>query len=186
MTSAAILENSVVRQAVLPITVDQYHRLGEAAILGEDTELLRGLIVRQMVKSPLDTWIVAQLFERLRELVSVEMHVRQEQPLTFSDSEPEPDLAVVRGPLNDYRLRHPSGSELVIEVAIDSPELDRSKLELYASAGVGEVWIVLAKEKTIEVYREPRDSGYARMTRYVASERIPLPMADGRELSLDW
>ena len=48
----SILENNAVRDAVLPISVEQYHQLGESGILQGNTELLRGVIVEKMIKSP--------------------------------------------------------------------------------------------------------------------------------------
>lgn len=186
MSLATILDNSSVRQAVLPLTVDQYHRLGEAGIIGEETELLNGIIVRKMVKSPLHTWLVSRLAERLRASLSSGCYVRQEQPLTLVDSEPEPDLAIVRGTPDDHRLCHPQTAELVIEIAASNPELDRSKLEVYARAAVPEVWIVLAKEQAVEVYQAFNGDEYARMTRFVPPTMIPASTATNTALALDW
>jgi hypothetical protein len=43
----SILDNPAVRQAVLPVTVEQYHRWGESGLIRENTELLRGIIVEK-------------------------------------------------------------------------------------------------------------------------------------------
>jgi hypothetical protein len=82
-----------VRDAVLPFSVEQYHKLGEAGIIAQDTELLRGVIVEKTVNSPEHSWLVQKLVDWLRATVPAGWHVRQEQPLTFADSEPEPDIA---------------------------------------------------------------------------------------------
>ena len=56
------------------------------------------------------------------------------QPVTCSDSEPEPDLAVIRGS-EDQFWKHPKTAELVIEVCVSSHDYERSKLRAYAQAG---------------------------------------------------
>ena len=109
----SILDNPAIRQAALVVTVEQYHRLGETGVIAEKTELLKGVIVEKMVKSPLHSWLVQSLVEWLRKDLPPGLHVRQEQPLTFADSEPEPDVAVVVGSSADYRSSHPSTAVLV-------------------------------------------------------------------------
>jgi Uma2 family endonuclease len=93
------------------------------------------------------------------------------------DSEPEPDVAIVRGCVQDYRTSHPSTAALVIEIAISSASFDRQKAALYAEAGVEEYWIVLPAERCVEVYRRPQDGVYLDQTTVaggaaLASERI--------------
>ena len=84
----------------------------------------------------------------------------QEQPLTFVDSEPEPEIAVTRGGERDFLEAHPTTAELVIEVVRSSPALDRENASLYAEAGVKEYWIVLGRERQVEVYRLPENGRY--------------------------
>ena len=47
---ASILDQPAMRQATLPMTVEQYHHLSEQSIISERTELLRGVIIEQMTK----------------------------------------------------------------------------------------------------------------------------------------
>ncbi|PWU13772.1 MAG: hypothetical protein C5B50_18635 [Verrucomicrobia bacterium] len=86
--------------------------------------------------------------------------VWKEEPLTFLDSEPEPDISVTRGAEQDYSKAHPTTAELVIEIAVSSAALDRANADLYAEAGINEYWIVLASEQRIEVYRRPTEGHY--------------------------
>jgi Uma2 family endonuclease len=62
--------------------------------------------------------------------------VRCQAPIALDDeSEPEPDVAVVRGSHDDYLESHPERPALVIEVAESSLRLDRrDKGSLYARA----------------------------------------------------
>lgn len=171
---SSILDNRALREAVLPISVQQYHQLGEAGIIDARTELLWGFIVTKMIKSPDHTWIVQHLVHSLRPHLPAGWHLRQEQPLTFTDSEPEPDVAVVAGTPDDYRVAHPSTAILVIEVDVSSAALDRQKAQLYATAGVLEYLIVLPAERSVEVYREPSCQGYARRDTFGSDAGIEL------------
>jgi len=49
----------------------------------------------------------------------------------------------------------------VIEICVSSHEYDRAKLRAYASAGVGECWLVLGPEKQIEVHGRPTGDQFA-------------------------
>lgn len=128
---------------------------------GRRTELLRGVVLEKLVRSPLHSSIATRLFVRILQLAPPGYLVRQEQPLTFHDSEPEPDVAIVAAPPGEeYASAHPTSAELVIEVAVSSAALDRANASLYAEAGVKEYWIVLAQSHSVEVYRDPRDGEY--------------------------
>jgi Uma2 family endonuclease len=144
-----------------PLSVKAYHTLGELGLIPEKTELLYGQVFHKMPKSPLHSLLLIRLLEFLRRAVSDGLHVRQEHPITCAESEPEPDLSVVTGMPADYAKEHPRTAELVIEVCVSSHEYDRGKLRAYASAGVKEVWLVLAPEKQIEVHRRPQGEQFA-------------------------
>jgi Uma2 family endonuclease len=175
---ASILDTLAVRQAVLPISVEQYHRLGESGIIAENTELLGGVIVEKMITSPRHSWLVGRLADWFRERLPDGFHVRQEQPVTLADSEPEPDVAVVSGTPDDYRTSHPDSARLVIEVAVGSSQIDRAKGAIYAAAGIAEFWLVVADENAVEIFTEPGPSGYARQQRHTAPAVVcPGPFA---------
>ncbi len=157
----AILDLPQVRARVSPLSVADYHRLGEYNEQGRRTELICGIVIEKMSKSPLHAFVVQRLQQILTTQIGAEWCLFQEGPITTLDSEPEPDLAVVEGPIERYREVHPSTAELVIEVAVSSIEVDRAKAAIYASAGVKEYWIVCPEEKMIEVYRAPRGLDYA-------------------------
>ena len=141
---------------VWPLGVKAYHVLGDLGLIPEQTELLYGQVFHRMSKSPLHCFLSEYLEDILRGAVPSDCRVRGEEPLTLGDSEPEPDLAVVRGRREDFRQAHPTTAELVIEVCVSSHDYDRYKLRAYAVAGVKECWLVLAPEKQIEVHRQPQ------------------------------
>lgn len=165
------------------MSVEAYHVLGEAGVIPENTELLYGFVYTKMPKSPLHWFLLQRLFEMLRGLGLAGHVVRSEQPLSFADSEPEPDLAVIKGETDDFRLAHPQTAELVIEVCVTSHEYDRSKLRAYATGGVSECWLVLAPEKQIEIHSEPRDGVYTQVATHgpggmLQSRVVPGLMVD--------
>src|SRR5947199_2514689 len=91
---------------VLPLSVKAYHALGEMGLIPRQTELLYGQVFRKMSKSPLDSFLAMRLLRLLQALVPHGCLCRSEQPITCQDSEPEPDLAVVRAREEDFRQRH--------------------------------------------------------------------------------
>jgi len=168
----SILDEPAVRRAVHPISVAFYHQAGALGMLGEDVELLEGTLVTKMSKSPLHESLVWLLFELLERCLPPGMCVLKEAPLTFLSSEPEPDVAVVRGSRRDFRGGHPTTAELVIEVAVSTLELDQRKAPIYAAAGVKEYWIVVPSQRCIEVYSQPLAEGFARRRTVAEPERL--------------
>ena len=156
-----MLENAEIRERVAPVTVEHYHRLPEFEGDGKRTELIRGILIKKGPKSPLHSSIARRLFMLLQGAMPPGFILLREDPLTFADSEPEPDLAMVRGEEQDFASSHPTTAELVIEIAVSSVALDREKAAIYAEAGVAEYWIVLPAERRVEVYRRPVDGGYS-------------------------
>jgi Uma2 family endonuclease len=163
--TVGILDEPEVRGAALPLTVEQYHRLSMAGIVPEQTELLQGVVIEQITKSPLHTFLVHRLTRWIESALPAGWFVRKEEPLTLADSEPEPDIAVVAGCPEDYRTAHPATAALVVEVAIATTGIDRAKGDIYAAAGIPEYWIVIPDSRTVEILRRPGPAGYGeRMT----------------------
>jgi Uma2 family endonuclease len=134
--------------------------LGQLGLIPERTELLYGQVYNKMPKFPIHSLLIKLLLELVRRAAPSGFHVCQEHPITCADSEPEPDISVIRGSAEDYRTEHPNTAELVIEICVSSHDYDRSKLRAYAGAGVKEVWLVLAPEQQIEIHRLPAGDQY--------------------------
>ncbi len=157
---AAILEIPEVRQRVSPLSVEEYHRLDEFNENGRRTELIRGILIEKMSKSPQHCSIAKYLCDIIAACLPPGFVVRHEDPLTLGDSEPEPDVAVVRGGKADFVQAHPTTAELVVEVAVSSAALDRENASLYAEAGVKEYWIIIGTTRQVEAYRRPENGRY--------------------------
>lgn len=154
-----------------PVTVAEYHSLIDAGSLGEDdrVELLEGEIVEMSPQDKPHARALARLNRILTRAVGDAYVVRPQLPLTFSDSEPEPDLAVVRAADEAAATRHPSTALLVVEIADSSVQRDlERKARVYARAGVPEYWLVQVKLHSVLVLRAPDPgSGTYRDTRAV-------------------
>jgi Uma2 family endonuclease len=183
---STILDIPGVRERISRLSVEEYHRLDEYNENGRRTELIRGIVIEKMSKSPLHSALAKRLYDLLARILPSHFVLRREDPLTLVDSEPEPDVAVVEGKEADYFHAHPSTANLVIEVAVSSAALDRENASLYAEAGVKEYWIVLGEAQEIEVYRQLVSGRYLQKRVYglresiecTAVPQIRLPVAE--------
>jgi len=180
----SVLDQPDLRQRISRLSVAEYHQLGEYNERGKRTELIRGIAVEKMSKSPLHGTIASLLQDIIAAQLPSGFCLRREEPLTFRDSEPEPDLAIVSGKRIDFLHAHPSTAMLVVEVAVTSPEADRALSELYAEAGVDEYWVVLPRECVIEVYRNPAGLRYGEMRAYTRAEHLECLKIPGVKISL--
>lgn len=168
------------------ISVDRYERMVASGLITKDdrVELLEGILVPKMPKSP-DHVLGTQLTgDALRAVLPAGWLVRTEQPIQLDDSEPEPDVAVARGPARTYTGRHPGPADiaLVVEVADSSLRRDReSKRRVYARNGIAVYWIVNVTAREVEVYTDPSGPaaapGYATAATYRPGDAVPVVIA---------
>ncbi len=141
-------------------SVEEYHRLGEVGVLTDDdkVELIEGLVVPKMNRSPLHDVSLSMLDNALRKRLPESWKSRCQMAITTADSEPEPDIAVVRGPLVRYIEHHPHPADiaLVIEVSETSLQRDRRKARVYARAAIPCYWIVNLRDRCVEVHAQPQ------------------------------
>ena len=182
---AAILDLPEVRERMLRVSVEDYERMVEAGFYPRRAELIRGLVVEKMPKSPLHVFLTQRIRDELRLRLRQGLIVRQEGPLRLDDSEPEPDVSVVRGAIEDFRTRHPTTAELVVEVAVRSVALDRENASLYAEANVAEYWIVLGESEEVEVYRHPENGIHRERRTYRRGEVVACASVEGGEVPVE-
>jgi Uma2 family endonuclease len=169
-----------------PLSVAAYHALTELGLIPRRTELIRGFVYHKMSKTPRHSLLVLRLLGRLQAQLPAGHHLRSEQPITGPDSEPEPDVSVIRGEAEDFSRRHPTTAELVIEVCITSHDYDRDKAGLYAAAGVEELWLVLGPDRAVEVHRRPVAGRYAEFIRLGGDATLVCTALPGVSLPLPW
>lgn len=162
-------------------SVEDYHRMIRSGVfVDKRVELLDGVVVDKMAQNPPHSSTVHRLIKILEKRLPSDWIVRGQLPITLKTSEPEPDAAVVLGPMERYDERHPEPRDigLLIEVAEDSLQRDREqKSEIYAEARVAYYWIVNLVDKAVEVYSQPKSGrlpAYKSITPYRAPQSVPL------------
>jgi len=128
------------------LSVDQYDRMVENGILPETNrfELILGRIVEKEVKNPAHRVATQRTFDAIRQRLPSGWHVSKEDPVRIPKrrSEPEPDVSVVKGSIDDYTDQHPGPTSivLVVEVTRSSVAKDRKlarfTVELQARRGL--------------------------------------------------
>jgi len=110
------------------------------------------------------------------------------EPVTTEDSEPEPDVRVVRGERRAFAERHPGPRDLGLLVEVSDATLERDrklKKQLYGQSLVPVYWIVDLRHRRIEVSTEPSGPvavpGYGSRREFVAGEEVPVVL-DGVEV----
>ena len=154
-----------------PLTVADYHRMGEVGILTERdrVELIEGELIAMSPIGSEHAGAVNALTRRLVQVVGERGIVAVQNPVRLDDlSEPQPDFAVLKPRSDDYRKATPRPGEvlLIIEVADSSLSYDRGvKRSLYARHGIPEFWIVNLTAGEVEVCRAPSGDSYASVSR---------------------
>jgi Uma2 family endonuclease len=147
-------------------TREEYDKMIDAGIFapGERVELIDGEILAMSPQNSPHSTGVSLTAEALRVAFGEGYHVRIQMPIALDRySEPEPDVAVVRGSPRDYLEAHPSSPLLVLEVTDTTLAYDRDqKGSLYARAGIADYWVLNLAERCLEVYRDPVPSSQAR------------------------
>jgi Uma2 family endonuclease len=161
-------------------TVKQYHQMAEAGILTEDdrVELIRGEIVEMTPIGRRHAACVDRLNEMFILRLAQATIVRVQNPVELDDnSEPQPDLVLLRRRADFYEAGHPQAEDilLLVEVADATVETDRDvKILLYANSGIAEVWLVDINAQCLEVYRQPSENGYQIIQKYYRGQTVTI------------
>jgi Uma2 family endonuclease len=159
-------------------TVDEYYRMAEAGILGEDdrVELLDGEIVEMSPIGSVHAACVDRLITALYPFLEDRGILRVQNPVRLDRySEPQPDAAILKPRADFYATAHPTPADvlLVIEVADSSLKFDRQvKLMHYSRAGIAEVWLVDLVNERVELFTQPSPDGYRKSVLAHRGERL--------------
>lgn len=138
-------------------TVAQFHYLGDLGLFeGRGAKLIHGQVIEEGPMNPPHAIAGTKTEDLIRDVFGRGWHVRVQKPLVLGQaSDPEPDVAVVRGRPGDYTT-HPTTADLVIEISDTSLGYDTTtKAELYAAAGIADYWVLDVTGRQLHVYRDP-------------------------------
>lgn len=172
------------------LSVDDYHQMGRAGILNEDSrvELINGELIDMAPIGSLHASVVNRLSTLLMQQAGRLAIVSTQNSLSLPpDSEPQPDIALLKPRSDWYRNALPGASDvlLLVEVADTTLAYDHDiKLPLYASHGVPEVWLIDLKGRAVELHLEPGAQGYRKILRPDRNETISPTLLSAVQLAL--
>ncbi len=166
LTVAKAMQNTETTLKLRLWTVEEYHRMADAGIFSADerVELLEGKIIWMSAKGTAHRSAVGRTDYLLKNRLGNRAWVSIQDPVKLNEqSEPEPDIAVVKVDPLDYADHHPTPSEVyfIIEVADSSFKLDcETKGKAYSKAGIIDYWVLDVIGRQLHVFREPTEDGY--------------------------
>ena len=161
-------------------TLEEYRRMAEVGILKptDRVELIRGEIVKMTSPGRRHQAFVDNLNQLLVLRLAGRAIVSVQNPVVLSDdTEPQPDLKVIRRRPVPYKEREAYAEDalLVIEVSDTSLRYDRStKRALYAEFGIPEYWVVDCNAESIEIHRSPDGDRYREVIRVTGDATVTL------------
>jgi len=145
-------------------SLDDYHQMIESGLLAERSlELINGEIIEMSPEGVSHSFYCRGTAKYLRSILGNRAEVSEAHPITLpNDSEPEPDIAIVRTPDTLYQTRHPFPEDIfwLIEIANSTLAKLGVKRDLYAQAGIPEYWVMNLQTSELVVFRDLIDNKY--------------------------
>ena len=149
------------------LTIAEYRKLGESLPPNVRVELIEGELYDRVPIGSEHADIVEFVGDLFRYALAREFGVRRQNPVNLGpNSEPEPDICVVKPRSVPYSKAHPGPADilLIIEVSDRSLPYDRDiKLPLYAKHKIPEVWIVDLINHQLKAYFAPEKDAYQKV-----------------------
>ena len=172
------------------LTVEQYHRMGEAGVLAPDArvELIEGNVIEMAPIGTRHYAAVSRLTRLLvkaledRALVSSSLSIRLDRM-----SELKPDLGIYKSRDDFYSTGLPTATDALLVIEISDIALDydvRVKGPLYARHGVPEYWIFDLPARALRYFRTPRGDEYTHVTAVETPDVVTLPGPQGIRVDL--
>ena len=139
-------------------TRDEYYKMAELGFFdGKRVELIEGEIIEMSPMKSLHATVIRLVLEVMKNVFAKGYIIDSQLPMSFNkNTEPEPDVAIVKGEIKDFTQAHPKTAELIIEISDATLRYDRmKKASLYAKNKIQDYWILNVKDKRLEVYRRP-------------------------------
>jgi Uma2 family endonuclease len=164
-------------------SIQDYHQMVETGLLDDrHVELLHGEIIEMSPEGAPHSAYCGETVEYLRRILGDRAKVREAHPITLpNNSEPEPDIAIVKVRSTLYKDRLPQVEDIfwLIEVSNSTLAIDLGiKQEIYAEAGIQEYWVMNLRESVLVVCRDLTTAGYQSETSFTSGVISPLAFAD--------
>ena len=173
------------------LDAEQYFALIDRGDLRPDdrVELLEGVVVSMSPQGSPHANAIARITALLVPLVGTRGVVGVQCSFRAGRyNVPEPDFAVVSGPLERWEHGHPSEALLIVEVSDSSLPTDRpSKAAIYAATGVPQYLVANLRGDRIETFTQPDPTRATWRERRPAfrGEDVPLVALPGLSLAVD-
>jgi hypothetical protein len=174
----------------LRFSVSRYEQLIDAGILTENdpVELIRGEILEKLPAGVQHASCIKRLNHKFSEVFGQQITIGVQDPIRLTDSEPEPDLILLKPRDGFYANDTPIPADvlLIVEVADSTLDYDRDvKLRLYAENRIVEYWVVNLLDHRLEVYRQPLAVGsYRHVQMLGAGDQIAIQSLPGPTFSV--
>ena len=163
-------------------TVEDYHQLIETGLLeGKPVELLEGELIEMSPEGIPHSFTNRSVADYLRTLLNGKAMVSEAHPITLDNSEPEPDIAIVRLPDDIYKQHHPYPQDIywIIEVSNSTLEKDTTEKTItYARNGIPEYWVIDLPHNKVWVFTKPNQRSYSRVEEFTGGNILSLAFPD--------
>lgn len=160
-------------------TTERYHQIIESGAFNDETiELLRGEIIVMSPEREPHAYYSTEVADYLRNLLGNKAKIRDAKPITLpNNSEPEPDIAIVKPLGKEYLKHHPYPENIFWIIEFSQATLSKDlgeKKDIYAEAGIKEYWVVDLKTSQLRVFRDLFNNQYTSELTFTTGEISPL------------
>jgi Uma2 family endonuclease len=159
-------------------SIEEWHKLVDSGLLeGKAVELLEGEIIEVSPEGVEHSYTNNSVVKYLRSILTDLADVRESHPITLDNSEPEPDVAVVRLPETIYRHHHPYPQDIYWLIEISNRTLKKDleqKIITYARNGIPEYWVIDLVNKKLITHTQVKGNSYAKVTEYTTGTVLSL------------
>lgn len=148
-------------------SIEEWHKLVESGVLeGKPVEFLEGEIINMSPEGIQHSYTNDSVVKYLRRILANLADVRESHPITLDNSEPEPDIAIVRLPETIYRNHHPYPEDIywLVEISKQTLKFDlEQKSKTYARNAIAEYWVIDLVNNKLIVQTQPSNNSYTQI-----------------------
>jgi Uma2 family endonuclease len=164
-------------------TVDRYHQAIKAGLFDDrSVELLRGEIILMPPEGEPHAYNNTETRDYLTRVLGDRAKIREAKPITLpNNSEPEPDIAVVKPLGRIYLEHHPYPDDIFWLIEFSQATLSKDlglKKEVYAEAGIQEYWVVDLNSTRLIAFRDLVNGEYTTELTLISGAIAPLAFPD--------